>query len=59
MIKTGISSKKYHQRWRQHRAIRCLYTVDTVGTVDMVYTVDTVSSTDPAHPLHKFATQKK
>ena len=41
------------------RYISWLYTVDTVGTVDMVYTVDTVSSTDPAHPLHKFTTQKK
>ena len=29
--------KKYHQKWRQHRAI----TVDTVDTVETVDTVDT------------------
>ena len=39
-----VSKKKYHRRWRQHRAITA-YTVDTVDTVDTddtVYTVYTV-----------------
>ena len=32
-------NEKYHQRWRQHRALTA-YTVDTVETVDTVDTVD-------------------
>ena len=35
-------AKKYHRRWRQHRAI----TVDTVDIVDTVDTVDTVETVD-------------
>ena len=36
------NDKKYHRRWRQHRAI----TVDTVDTVDAVDTVDTFVTVD-------------
>ena len=42
-IRTSIRVGKYHLRWRQHRAIHCLNTVDMVGTVDMVYTVVNVN----------------
>ena len=38
-LSSGVhQEKKYHRRWRQHRAI----TVDTVDTVDNIDTVDTV-----------------
>ena len=38
-------AKKYHRRWRQHRAIT-VNTVDTVDNVDTVDTIDTVDSVD-------------
>ena len=43
-IHDKASRKKYHRRWRQHRAItvETVDTVDIVDTVDMVYTVDTI-----------------
>ena len=40
-----FSTKKYHRRWRQHRAIT-VDTVDIVDTIDTVETVDTVDTVD-------------
>ena len=40
-----IKTKKYHRRWRQHRAIT-VDTVDIVDTVDTVETVDTIDTVD-------------
>ena len=42
---TNTNIKKYHRRWRQHRAIT-VDTVDIVDTVDTVETVDTVDTVD-------------
>ena len=50
--------RKYHRRWRQHRAItvETVDTVDTVNPVDTVDTVDTIDTVDTVDTVYTIET---